>query len=201
MKFKNHWLQTDSGTPVTVVKTTNQGQVIHPLYLVIHYTAGLDDQGAINWFRNPASTASAHFVVGRNGEVTQMVACNRRAWHAGKSQWGQLTDLNSHSIGIEIANAGKLSQLSDGTWLTWSKHPVPADQVTVATHKHEKNPAGWHEYTSAQIDAIVAIGLAVKASYGILDVLGHDDISPDRKVDPGPLFPMGSVSSKIMGRD
>ena len=100
MKFKNHWLHSDADSPVTVVPTTNQGQVIHPLYLVIHYTAGLDDQGAINWFRNPASSASAHFVVGRNGEVTQMVACNRRAWHAGKSRWGQLTDLNYHSIGI-----------------------------------------------------------------------------------------------------
>lgn len=201
MEIKNHFLHLDSGKQANFVQTGNFGKVIQPIYLIIHYTAGTTATGAIDWFKNPVSQASAHFVVDFNGEITQMVPTNRRAWHAGKSMWGELSDLNTYSIGIEIVNAGRLERRQDGKWLTWSKKIIQDSEVTIATHKNESAPTGWHEYTEQQIASTISIGLAVSSKYGIVDVLGHDDIAPTRKKDPGPLFPLSSVRSKILGRE
>lgn len=200
MQIRNHLLLLDDGQPAHFVATPNMGKVIRPLYLVIHYTAGTSASGAVNWFKNPQSQASAHFVIDRDGTVTQMVPTNRRAWHAGVSQWGELSDLNSFSVGIELVNAGKLMQRADGQWLSWSKAVIAEGEVTVATHQNESSAAGWHEYTAPQVEAVIGVGSAVAARCGIVDVLGHDDIAPRRKVDPGPLFPMASVRSRILGR-
>lgn len=200
MEIKNHLLYTDTNEQVGFVETKNFGKVIKPMYIIIHFTAGTTAKSAIDWFKNTESQASAHFVIDKNGDITQMVPTNRRAWHAGTSKWGELTDLNNHSIGIEIVNAGKLMRREDGKWLTWSKTIISDSEVTIATHKAESNPSGWHEYTEEQIASIIAVGSAVAQKYGIVDILGHDDISPGRKVDPGPLFPISSVRSRVLGR-
>lgn len=201
MEVRNHLLYLEPTRQATFVTTKNLGKAINPLYLIIHYTAGTTAKGAIEWFQNPESQASAHLVIDRDGKVTQMVPFNRRAWHAGVSKWGALEDINSHSIGIEIVNAGKLSKRTDGTWLTWLKTPIPTDEVTLATHKNEQREAGWHEYTAEQIQATIDIGIVLAQKYELLDVLGHDDVAPTRKKDPGPLFPLLSVSSRILGRE
>jgi len=201
MQIKNHLLYLDTGKQAAFSETKNFGKTIQPIYIILHYTAGDSASNAINWFKNPQSQASAHFVIGRDGSITQMVATNRRAWHAGTSRWGELTDINTYSVGIEIVNAGKLNRRSDGQWLTWSKLVMPETEVTIATHKRESSPTGWHEYAEQQIEAVISVGSAIAAKYGIVDVLGHDDIAPTRKVDPGPLFPMSSVQSRILGRE
>ena len=74
------------------------------------------------------------------------------------------------------------------------------DEVTLATHKHETTQAGWHEYTEAQINAAIAVASLLNATYHFTDVLGHEGVSPDRKIDPGPLFPLGSFRSVVLGR-
>lgn len=201
MKVFNHFLLLDSGAQCKLVASPNHGKVINPIYLVLHYTAGSTPEGAIDWFMNPKAQASAHFVLDRDGKIVQMVPMNRRAWHAGDSKWGELSDINSYSVGIEIVNSGRLSKRSDGAWLSWSKHIVPSNEVSIATHKNETSESGWHEYTEQQIDVVVQMGMAIAARYGIVDVLGHDDIAPKRKADPGPLFPMSSVRSRILGRE
>lgn len=200
MRIQQHALILDNGERATFKATKNMGRAIQPLYLVLHYTAGTSAQAAVDWFVNPAARASAHLVVDRDGAITQMVPFNRRAWHAGESRWGELSDLNTYSIGIELVNAGKLSQRADGTWQNWSKKAIPASEVTLAKHKNEASEHGWHEYTTAQIEATIAIGTALTKQYGLRDVLGHDDIAPARKVDPGPLFPTESVRARVLGR-
>lgn len=177
------------------------GKVIKPLYLLIHYTAGTSASGAEEWFKNPASQASSHLIIDRDGAIIQMVPFNRRAWHAGESKWGELTDINTHSIGIEIVNAGKLRKRSDGTWLSWANKPIANEEVTLATHKNEQRETGWHEFTEAQIQSTLEVGILLAAKYELIDVLGHDDVAPKRKVDPGSLFPMPSIRSRILGRD
>lgn len=196
----SHMLHVD-GNPVRFVATPNQGPVgsVRPLYLIMHYTAGATADGAINHLAKAEAQASAHLVIDRDGSTTQMVAFNRRAWHAGISRWHDLEGMNHYSIGIELVNAGKLDQIGDA-WLNWAKRPVATAQVHVATHKHEDKPAGWHIYTPEQIEAALDVAVALHAAYGFLDVLGHEDVSRGRKVDPGPLFPMASFASRILGR-
>ena len=200
MQVRNHRLQTKSGNHVEYIPSPNQERSVTPLYLVMHYTAGPTLDGAVTWFRNPQAKASAHVVIDRNGDVVQMVDFNRKAWHAGKSEWGHLEGINAYSIGIELVNAGKLSRRSDGNWVNWSKKVIPATEVTVAKHKAEPFESGWHEYPEAQIEAALRVAIALQEAYSFRDVLGHDDISPGRKIDPGPLFPLASFRSKVLGR-
>lgn len=200
MKISNHILLDNHDQPVTFERTENRNGVIAPIYIVVHYTAGTTARSAIEWFRLPASKASSHLIIDRDGSVTQMVALNRRAWHAGVSRWGELSDINTYSIGIELVNAGKLTKRLDGRWLSSSKSIVDAADVSIARHKNESTDAGWHEYTEKQLTSLVAAGQAIASKYNIVDVLGHDDIAPTRKVDPGPLFPMSSMRSRILGR-
>lgn len=190
----------ENGNPVTFIQSPHGGGQIKPIFLVIHYTAGTTAAGAVNWFQAPAAKASAHLVVDRDGSVTQMMAFNRIAWHAGKSSWQGLDSLNGYAIGIEIANAGKLTRRADGSWVNWAGNRIADHEVVIARHKNETTETGWHTYTPEQLEAVVAIGSALQETYRFNDVLGHEDISPGRKVDPGPAFPMGSVQSKIIGR-
>ncbi len=188
-----------SGNPVKQLSSPNQSPGNDLRHLVIHYTAGSTMTGAVSWFMNKAARASAHLVIGRDGSIVQLVPFTARAWHAGKSKWGDLKELNPHSIGIELVNAGKLRRSPAG-WVTWADILVPDDEVTVATHRNETREAGWHEYTAAQLDALFEVAVALHDAYNFENVLGHDDIAPDRKVDPGPLFPMESFRAKLFGR-
>lgn len=193
-------LNGPAGTPVKQLSSPNHSAGNSRRYLVIHFTAGLTLEGTVSWFMNPAAKASAHFVVARDGSIVQMVPLDRKAWHAGESAWEGITGINAHSIGIEIVNGGMLRRTARG-WATWAERIVPDDDVTVATHKNHTAQAGWHEYTDAQIDAVLELGVALHTAYDFKDVLGHDDISPNRKSDPGPLFPMASLRGRLFGRE
>jgi N-acetylmuramoyl-L-alanine amidase len=167
--------------------------------LIIHFTAGRDAASSVSWFRDPAAKASAHLVIDRvNGEITQMTDFNVAAWHAGKSKWRAINGLNNHSIGIELDNAGQLTR-SGSQFLSWFKKAYPPQDVF--THSDAKgNETHWHEYTETQIDSLIEAAAALHASYGFTDILGHSDIAPGRKTDPGPAFPMASFKAKILGR-
>lgn len=200
MKISNHLLVAAPGERLTYVKSPNQAAGISPIYLVMHFTAGPTIDVAVSWFKKLEAQASSHLVIDRDGTIVQMVAFNRRAWHAGKSKWGNLDGLNQYSIGIELVNAGKLRKNSNGQWVTWSNKIIPAADVTVAKHKDESSEAGWHEYPEAQLNAASMVGSLLHKKYSFTDVLGHEDVSPGRKVDPGPLFPMNSFRSIVLGR-
>jgi N-acetylmuramoyl-L-alanine amidase len=203
MQIHNHRLTHADGTALPFVTTPNMGAVMQPEYLVIHYTAAGNADGVISWFRNPQSEVSAHLVIGRNGDITQVVPFDRIAWHAGKSQWDGRAGLNKFSIGIELDNAGKLERVGS-RWLSKAtKRAYPEDEVLLANHKHDPPgtpPSGWHEYTEAQIEATLAVGHLLAQRYGLKDVLGHEDIAPGRKTDPGPAFPLSSLRARLFGR-
>ena len=127
--------------------------------IVLHYTGMKDGPAAIARLRDPEAKVSAHYVVAEDGTIIRMVAEDKRAWHAGRSHWRTIEDVNSASIGIEIVNPG-----------------------------HE---FGYRPFPEEQIDALVPLVADIKARYGIGrgDVVGHSDIAPARKRDPGELFP------------
>ena len=202
MKISNHRLVEDDGRPVRFVPTRNQGGTYAPQYLVVHYTAGRSAQESINWFENPNARASAHLVIGRDGAVTQMVPFNRVAWHAGRSRWLGLEGLNGHSIGIEMDNAGLLTP-SGSRFRAWFGDHYDADDVLLAAHKNDAGARqlAWHRFTPRQIEVAAEIAALLVRHYGLKDVLGHEDISPGRKTDPGPAFPMASFQSRALGRE
>ena len=200
MKIINHLLHQDDDTPLPFRRSPNVGGPLKPEYLVVHYTAGGNAGGAVGWLTNPQSKASAHLVIGRDGSVTQLVPFDTVAWHAGVSSWEGRTGLNAYSIGIELDNAGRLVRKRDG-WL--SSFGVTYDKSLVIESMHKNGGAvyGWQVYTEKQIETLTEVSLLIYNTYGMLDVVGHDDVAPRRKVDPGPAFPMESFRSKIIGRN
>ncbi|MEM8536705.1 MAG: N-acetylmuramoyl-L-alanine amidase [Pseudomonadota bacterium] len=205
MRVSNHRLLFSSGKGVTFDQTPNRSGTLTggvPKYVVIHYTAGGTAQSAVNVFNNPNHKASAHLVVGHDGAITQMARFNEVCWHAGRSRWDGISGLNRHSVGIEIANWGWLNG-QDGNWKSWVGTSVPDDRVIKATHKNENTPRGWEIFDEAQFDSCIAIVRALANAYGLgpAQILGHDDISPGRKQDPGPAWDMERFRSAVFGRD
>lgn len=204
MRVKDHRLHQDTGAAVAFERTPNQGGVLRdgqPKYIVMHFTANGSARGALGWLSNPRAKASAHFVVNPDGAVTQMVNLNEKAWHAGRSSWKGLNGLNSHSVGIEMVNWGGL-QGTRGGWKSWTGVPIEDSRVVEAPHRN--NPGqmrGWELYDAAQIEAAADIVGAIADAYGIgaRDVIGHDDIAPNRKTDPGPAWDMESFRSLVFG--
>jgi N-acetylmuramoyl-L-alanine amidase len=161
-------------------------------FLVIHFTAGGTAQSSIDWWRKPeAKGASAHIVIDRDGTIYQCRPFNRTAGHAGKSGWSdprtgtRYTGLNSCSIGIELANGGN----SYPTRFAAGLAPVHA------RHKHGGPEVDWEAYPAAQLAACEALSKALVDRYHLDDVVGHEDIAPNRKTDPGPAFPMTALRS------
>lgn len=130
-----------------------------PDMIILHYTGMPTEDGAIDWLCRAESEVSAHYVVRENGEILQLVPESRRAWHAGRSFWAGETDINSRSIGIEIANAGHPGGLP----------PFPDGQIEAVIELCRDCVQRW----------------AIPPER----VLAHSDVAPVRKVDPGERFP------------
>jgi len=191
------------GADVTYINSPNQGAAFvkgQPDSLIIHYTAGPSLNSAVNWFKNPESGASAHLTIDRNGEVVQMVPFNRVAWHAGKSNYSGRSGFNQFAIGIELVNAGFLTAKEEAFADIYG-NIYPATDVIKLTHKNEQQELNWQKYTEAQLAALIAVSKALKSAYAIETFLGHDDISPNRKSDPGPAFPMERFMHDLNEKD
>lgn len=181
------------------------GPLIKPTLLVMHYTASGSDPSptkVADYFLRPEAKASAHVVLGRDGTCKQVVPFDRKAWHAGKSIWRGHANCNDFSIGIEIDNWGRLSRTADGQVRSWTQAPIEAASATQLTHKHEQTPSLWEVYRETQLAALTDLTRAILTAYpSITEIVGHDDIAPGRKSDPGPAFPMARFMSLVEGRD
>ncbi|MCL6709175.1 N-acetylmuramoyl-L-alanine amidase, partial [Pseudomonas sp. R2.Fl] len=140
-----------------------------PDILLLHYTGMPSAEGALSWLCNPESQVSSHYFVHEDGRIVQLVPEGMRAWHAGKSFWAGETDINSRSIGIEIANAG--------------------------------HPAGLPPFPDRQIEALIELCHDCVSRWQIAPerVLGHSDVAPVRKIDPGENFPWGRLHAAGIG--
>ena len=134
--------------------------------IVLHYTGMPDAEGAIARLTSPEAKVSAHYLVREDGEILRLVDEERRAWHAGKSYWRGVTDVNSASVGIEIVNPG-----------------------------HE---FGYRPFPDEQIAALIQLVADIKDRHGIGrgNIVGHSDIAPARKEDPGELFPWPALAKR-----
>jgi N-acetylmuramoyl-L-alanine amidase len=199
MRVARHRLLDFPGGSCEWTASPNVGGKLQPEYLVMHYTAGSSLQESVSWLSQSASKASAHVVIGRDGRIVQQVPFDTVAWHAGASTWEGLVGLNRYAIGIELDNAGRLVR-QGSKWRAWFGGKYDSDDVIEATHKHESAPAGWHTYTQVQLQVALDLATFLIQEYGLRDVIGHEDISPGRKSDPGPAFPMESFRARVLGR-
>lgn len=174
-----------------------------PDALIIHFTAGASAESAVNWLCNPQAKASAHVVIGRDGVITQLVAFDTVAWHAGASSYGNRSGYNHYSIGIELDNPGRLSRTAAGGFVSYLGTPYPSEQVITAVHRNERTPTDWLTYTEAQLNATFDLCALLCTTYPIREILGHEEIAPGRKVDPGPAFPLEKLRARLLerGRD
>jgi N-acetylmuramoyl-L-alanine amidase len=178
---------------------TDIGGKILPRIAVIHYSGSGTAESAISWLtRRDDIYVSAHFVIARNGTITQIVPIFRKAYHAGRSVWKTVENVNNRSIGIELANWGRLlsaeshgiSQGPFGCYSYTGQH-VPDVDVVWATHKHEQVITPWEKYTDAQLHVCAWLISSIRATVPTLgEIVGHDDVAPGRKSDPGPAFDM-----------
>ncbi|MEM7034272.1 MAG: N-acetylmuramoyl-L-alanine amidase [Chloroflexota bacterium] len=212
MFIKDHFLYYRDGEQCRFIESPNVGdptrgdcnEIDHKL-IVLHYTATpVDGQQAIEILTDKQRAVSAHFVVTGNGTITQLVPTNIIAWHAGKSVWGGFQNLNPYSIGIEIANPGKLSLHEDGQFYTWYNQPVDACNLVEAAHNFSPDiQEMWHTYPEEQYRAVVKLTRVLVEAYRIQyehQVVGHDDISWPRKCDPGPAWPMADFKHEVFYR-
>lgn len=130
-----------------------------PDLILLHYTGMQTAEAAVARLRDPEARVSAHYVVEEDGRILRLVDEARRAWHAGKSWWKGETDVNAVSIGVEIVNPG-----------------------------HE---FGYRDFPEAQVAAVIALVGDIRTRWDVPDarIIGHSDVAPDRKTDPGELFP------------
>jgi len=200
MKIKDdHRLYHDDNTPYPFVQSPNTQSGLKQQYLLMHYTAGSNANAAIKTLIDPAEKVSAHLVISRTGEITQLVPFDRIAWHAGFSYWEKKRYLNKYSIGIELDNDGYL-RCEDGQWTSKAtSQSYPDDQVISATHWKEFKEQGWLLYPEAQLKAALDVALVLKEKYQLMDVIGHEDVHSG-KVDPGPGFPMEWFREQMFGR-
>jgi len=181
----------------------SSGTLVNPSVLVIHYTGsgGGDGAGDVGWFKDPNSKVSAHFIVGRGGDISQVVETNRKAWHAGKSIWRGRSNVNDFSIGIEVDNWGILTPTTGGKFLNGYGRVVDGVVAGQAVHKNGGPKVWWEAYNEVQIKALIELIEAIQKAYpSIKEIVGHDDIAPGRKTDPGPLFPWAKVRAATEGR-
>lgn len=189
-----------AGAKVSFTRTPNTGGALHARYLVFHYTAGSSAEGSVRWLTSPEARASAHLVVGRDGSVTQLAPFNVQTWHAGVSNWQGLRGLNAHSIGVELDNAGLFKPAGD-RYQAWFGRLYPKSEAVLLQHKHHVQAAWWHLFTAPQLQVALSLAVLLVREYGLSDVLGHDDIAPGRKQDPGPAFPLDEIRSAALGRN
>jgi len=162
----------DSCVVAEVMPSPNHGERKdgrRPDMIVLHYTGMPHAPAALERLCAPTSEVSSHYFVFEDGRVIQLVPESRRAWHAGAAIWAAETDINSCSIGIEIANPG-----------------------------HEY---GYRDFPKRQIAAVTTLcrGILTRHTIPPARVLGHSDVAPSRKQDPGEKFPWRTLHDSGVG--
>lgn len=206
MRLKNHKIE---GVPFLAAAFT--GGEITPEIVVLHDTAGRLDKGNSAAYLASANVAKAsvHFVIERDGTVTQLVPTNRMANHAGKSSYHGRSGCNAFSIGIELVNPGKMLPVNGAggeagrSWFGVTYADDPAAQIDIAYAETTTHGEGmWMSYPEGQIAALLQLLTALfEAIPTLTDITTHWYVSPGRKVDVNPLFPLRQIRDVVLGQD
>lgn len=203
--IKNDLLYLDGKrvTSASTKKTSGTFKSGNLRFIVVHYTAGVNYEADVRTLSSSSVQASCQLVVSPEGKVTQIGSFRDIMWHAGRSSWRGLSSLNSYSIGIEVTNPGWVEFAYEKEGVRYFKFPVNGkvywndkdDEIVQARHQNGGPIRYWVRFSSAQLKAVDGIIRSLMTTYpSIKEVVGHDMISPDRKIDPGPCLPDGFYS-------
>jgi len=193
---RRHLLLDSERKPVSIAAATSLGALSERRLIVVHFS-GAPAESAAAYFAQPEAASSVHVMISRDGQVRQLLPFDFAAHHAGVATWRGIGSLNSRSIAIDLENLGVLAR-KEGRWVAWTGNEVPAADVVTAT---ESSATGWHRYTEAQLRSFLEVACSIRDAYpSIEEIVGHDQISPGRKTDPGPAFPLRAMQLRIFGR-
>ncbi|WP_157015888.1 N-acetylmuramoyl-L-alanine amidase [Mesorhizobium xinjiangense] len=140
-----------------------------PDMIVLHYTGMENGEGAEAWLCDPTSQVSSHYIVHEDGRIVQMVRESDRAWHAGRSSWKGVSDINSHSVGVEVVNPGH--------FLGYPVFPDAQIEAVIG----------------------LCAGISARHAVAPERILAHSDVAPGRKIDPGEKFPWRVLHAAGLG--
>lgn len=201
MKIRNHKLEG-----VEFQQARWIGGAITPELVILHDTAGpLTKGNSAAYLRDNDAKVSVHFVIERDGSIVQQVPTNRRANHAGKSSYHGRRDCNGFAIGIEIVNPGRMEPVrnfTDQARAWWGEVFSSDDHQIEAIRTPQHGYGLWMEYSPAQIAAALQLlEVLFRDIKTLKDIRTHWYVSPGRKVDTNPLFPLEAVRAKVLGRE
>lgn len=200
MRIRNHRVE---GLPFKAAHFT--GGQITPEIVVLHDTAGRLTPGNSADYLASKNTgkASVHFVAERDGQVSQLVPTNRRANHAGASTFNGRQDCNDFSIGIEIVNPGLMTRASESQARAWWGEVFALGLFGIQEVETKQHGKGlWAAYPEAQLKSVIDLLTCLFRDVPTLtDITTHWYISPGRKVDTNPLFPLDHVRAAVLGPD
>ena len=152
-------------TPISAPSPNFDARRAPPDMIVLHYTGMADGPAALARLTDPEAKVSAHYMGEEDGRIFALVPEARRAWHAGRSFWKGDTDINAASVGVEIVNPG--------------------------------HDLGYRSFPEVQIAAVIGLVADIRSRWTIPDarILGHSDVAPDRKIDPGELFRWNALAA------
>lgn len=170
---------------IKYIQDPDMGGPMIPRGIIIHFTCSYNMDNTVNWFKT--NGVDIHLLVDKHAQVVQMVPFNKKAAHAGESEWGKLEHLNNHFLGIEAINIGPLvyrkGQYYDCYDRVWRGETVSKKMFGYNF---------WEPQSAAQVEATVAMCAVLCREYKIdvANVVGHSEVSPGRKTDPGGTLPM-----------
>lgn len=167
----------------------SNGRSITPTVIVIHYGVTRTLSGLVTAQR--ARGFWAHLSISDN-RILQELSLEQMGSHAGLSVWKGRTSVNAFSIGIEINNMGPAISDGHGGFVGVDGRAISAANV-VEAHMPGVSYAHWEKYSNATVESVRSVCLALTKHYDISDIVGHSDISPGRKIDPGPAFPLNEL--------
>ena len=169
-----------------------------PRFIVVDDNAGDSLRVAAQWYANPSSKASTHLLIDRLGNVVQFAPLGEKVWHAGRSFYGGFSGLNDYSIGVELVNWGKL-QGAPGRWESWSGVKIADAYVDIGPVPNTQSEAAWHKFTEVQLETFEAVLAAIVTAYPtIKEVVRRSEISPGRKIAPGPLVDVEEIEKRVI---
>ena len=165
--------------------------------IVVHYTASRNYVPTLSWLRNPDAKVSAHFLIDRDGSMHQMAALEDRTWHGGgaTSKLFGSGNVNGRTIGIELMNLGPLQASGNSFVAEADKKPWTSSGMTAS------DGSFWEPFPTAQIDTLVGLLDRIYEHHpGLKEskrLVGHQDVDPTRKRDPGPVFPWQVIRQRL----